>query len=115
MRRTMVCLLLAVLAVAGYSVRTAIAQESQEKTTKAPKPGRWHGVIVRWDKDNSVLTVRKGNVNREVHYTSSTKWTLGTKNVDMSQFKEGESDVICTGTFDEKGRLIADRIDLRPR
>jgi hypothetical protein len=116
-RKMMVCLLLAVLAVAGYSARAASAQEAQEKPAKAaaPKPGRWHGVITRWDKDNSTLTVRKGNNDRQIHYTSSTKWTLGTKNIDMSQFKEGESDVICTGTFDEKGQFIADRIDLRPR
>jgi len=111
----MVWLLLAVLAVAGYGVRAASAQESQPKATKAAKAGRWHGTIIRWDKDNSVLTVRKGNVDRQVHYTSSTKWTEGTKNIDMGLFKEGESDVICTGTFDEKGQLVADRIDLRPR
>jgi len=116
-RKSMVCLLLAVLAVAGYSVRATMAQETQEKPAKttAGKPARWHGVIIRWDKDNSILTVRKGNVDRQIHYGSSTKWTLGTKNIDMSQFKEGESDVICTGTFGEKGQFNADRIDLRPR
>jgi hypothetical protein len=116
-RKMMVCLLLAVLAVAGYSVRATIAQETQPKATKAtaPKQLRWHGIIIRWDKDKSVLTVRKGNADRQIHYNSSTKWTLGTKNVDMSEFKEGESDVICTGTPDEKGQFIADRIDLRPR
>jgi hypothetical protein len=113
----MVCLLLAVLAIAGYSVRATIAQESQEKPAKATaaKAARWHGVMIRWDKDNSILTVRKGNVDKQIHYSSSTKWTLGTKNIDMSQFKEGESDVICTGTYDEKGHFIADRVDLRPR
>jgi hypothetical protein len=115
MRRTIVCLLLAVLVVAGYGVRATSAQESQPKATKAAAPARWHGVIVRWDKDNSTLTVRKGNVNKTIRYSSSTKWTLGGKNIDMSQFKEGESDVICTGTFDEKGQFNADQIDLRPR
>ncbi|HMD97046.1 MAG TPA: hypothetical protein VKM93_06910 [Terriglobia bacterium] len=114
MRKTMVCLLLAVLAVAGYSVRATIAQESQQKTMKAPKQGRWHGVIIRWDKDTSTLTVRKGNNDRQIHYDSSTKWTQGTAAAEMSAFKEG-SDVICIGTFDEKGRFMANRIDLQPR
>jgi len=116
-RKTMLCLLLAVLAVASYNVRATIAQESPEKPAKATagKPARWHGTLIRWDKDNSILTVRKGNVEKQIHYGSSTKWTEGTKNIDMSQFKEGDSDIICTGTYDEKGHFMADRIDLRPR
>ena len=113
MKKTMVCLLLVVLAVAGYSVRATMAQGNPEKPATG-KAARWHGVIVRWDKDGSILTVRKGNVTKQIHYTSSTKWTEGTKTIDMSQFKEGESDVICTGTYDDKGTFVADRVDLRP-
>jgi len=113
-RKTMVYLLLAMLAVAAYSVRATIALESQSTKAAAPKQGRWHGVIIRWVKDTSTVTVRKGNNDRQIHYDTSTKWTQGTKGAEVSDFKEG-SDVICIGTFDEKGRFIATRIDLQPR
>ena len=49
---------------------------------------------------------------RKIHFDSSTKWTQGSKTVDMSEFKEG-SDVICLGGADEKGEFHATRIDLR--
>jgi len=75
--------------------------------------GRWHGIIVRINKDQSTLDVRKGNIEKKIHFDSSTKWTRGTKTIDMSEFKEG-ADVICLGTF-EKGNVVmnATRIDLR--
>jgi hypothetical protein len=110
MRRAVVFLLFPVLVLAGYRVRAAAAQETQQKATQ----GRWHGVIARWDKENSVLDVQKGNAVRKVYYDSSTQWTEGTKTIDMSQFKEG-SEVNCIGTYDKNTGLHATRIDLKPR
>jgi hypothetical protein len=65
------------------------------------------------DKDASTMDVRKGSIEKKIHFDSSTKWTEGTKPADMSKFKEG-SDVICLGTY-EKGSVVmnATRIDLR--
>jgi hypothetical protein len=113
MRKAVFFLLLAVFAFTGYSVRTTVAQESKEKGA-VEKQGRWHGVIVRFDKDHSAMDVRKGNAVRKVYYDSSTQWTEGNKTIDMSQVKEG-SDVICLGKYDEKSELHATRVDLRPR
>jgi hypothetical protein len=113
MRKVVVFLLVAVFASAGYGLRTVIAQEKQEKATAASQ-GRWHGVIARWDKENSTLDVQKGNAVRKVYYDSSTQWTEGSKTVEMSQFKEG-SEVNCVGTYDKSSGLHATRIDLKPR
>lgn len=120
MRRVMLCVLVALFALAGYGAGTAIAQEKEEKKAKtAATPGelRWHGTIVRWNKENSTLDVRKGSAVKSIHYDSSTQWTHGTeaskgKTAEMSEFTEG-SDVICLGKADEKGLFHATRIDLR--
>lgn len=105
----MVILLAGLLGSAGLAARKATAQE---KKAAPAKELRWHGIIVRMNKDDSTLDVKKANVERKIHFDSSTKWTQGTKDADMAQFKEG-SDVICLGSADEKGDFHATRIDLR--
>jgi hypothetical protein len=114
MRRVMLCVLVAVFALAGYGNRVGVAQET---TAPAPKDQlRWHGTIVRWSKDQSTLDVRKGTVTKTIHYDSSTKWTQTSggkvKPAEMSAFTEG-SDVICVGKADDKGSFVATQIDLR--
>jgi Ni/Co efflux regulator RcnB len=117
MNKVIVILLAAVFAAAGLTTQKATAQETQEKKEKpaaAAKEARWHGLIIRMNKDASILDVRKGNVEKRIHYDSATKWTEGTKYIEMSEFKEG-NDVICFGTYDEKGEFHATRIDLHRR
>src|SRR5262245_9403708 len=114
MRRTMLCVLVAVFVLAGYGNRVGVAQEA---TAPAPKDQlRWHGTIVRWSKDQSTLDVRKGTITKTIHYDSSTKWTQTeggkAKPAEMSAFTEG-SDVICLGKAGEKGAFTATQIDLR--
>ena len=113
MKRVIVFLSL-VLFAAGLVVGSAVAF-GQEKTPATPKENRWHGVIVRINKDASTMDVRRGTFEKKIHWDSSTKWTKGTKAADMSEFKEG-SDVICLGTYD-KGSVVmnATRIDLRTK
>jgi len=112
MRKIMLFVLLAVFAAAGLTVRGTMAQETEKKTTASAKQGRWHGTIIRISKDQSTLDVRRRGIERRIHFDDSTKWTGGGKAVEMSEFKEG-SDVICLGTFDEKGEFHATRIDLQ--
>ena len=94
------------------------AQEKAEK--KAAKQARCEGIVVRSNKDESTLTVRKmGSVDQTtVHYDSSTQWTHqehGSKNVvyiDPSQIKDNDR-VICLGTYDKKGTFHATLISKR--
>jgi hypothetical protein len=100
------------LVTMGFVVSTSVAQEKKEKPAVAAKEARWHGTLLRFNKDASTLDVRRGTNEKKIYYDSSTKWTKGEKTIEMSEVKEG-SDVICLGTYDEKGELHATRIDLR--
>jgi hypothetical protein len=95
----------------GIAVRGTRAQEKAAKT-KAAKEARWEGYIVRDNPDSSTLDVRRKNVDKKIHYSDSTQWTQGTKNIDKSEFKQNAR-VICLGSYDEKGEFQATRIDLR--
>lgn len=109
MRKSVVLALLALWVAMGMAVVGTMAQEKQEKKAK----DRWHGIIVRSNKDNSTLTVRKGNVEKTVQYDDSTVWTHLNKNAQMSDVMKDGADVICLGSYDDKGVLHATRIDLR--
>jgi hypothetical protein len=111
-RKVVVILTFVLLAAAGLAVGDVIAI-GQDKAAVAPKESRWHGTIVRINKDASTMDVRRGNFEKKIHWDGSTKWTKGTKPADMSEFTEG-SDVICLGTY-ESGSVVmkATRIDLR--
>ena len=119
------------MSVLAFSLSMAVfAQEAskeeakeapaQAKAEKAAKQARCEGIVVRSNKDESTLTVRKmGSVNQTtVHYDSSTQWTHqehGSKNVvyiDPSQVKDNDR-VICLGTYDQKGTFHATLISKR--
>jgi Ni/Co efflux regulator RcnB len=112
MKKVLLLLLAAVFAAGGVAAQGKPAGEKKEKKPAATKEDKWDGWIVRTNKQESTLTVRSGNVEKAVVYDKSTKWTRGTAKVDPSEFKDGAR-VICLGKWDEKGRLIATRIDLR--
>jgi hypothetical protein len=86
----------------------------------AGKEDRVEGQVVRSNKDKSTLTVRARDTETEkmVHYDASTKWVSqyhGEKKVndiDASQVKDGDQ-VICLGSFDDKGELHARMISKR--
>ncbi len=111
MRKCLVILLAVMLVSVGIVAQGVAAEQKQKKG--GGKEDRWSGIIQRSNKDQSNLTVRKGNIERTVVYDSNTKWTKeGSKPADMGDFKDGAR-VICMGKYDEKGRLMATRIDLR--
>ena len=114
MRRVSLYLLVCLISLGGYGVGTAVAQEQPAKPAAGESHLRWHGVIVRINKDQSTMDVRKGTVERKIHFDSSTQWTKGKQVLpDMSEFKEG-SDVICLVKVGEKGELHATRVQLQP-
>ena len=86
----------------------------------AAKQDRVEGRVVRSNKDKSTLTVRVGEVAAEkiVHYDASTKWTSQyhgdqkVNTIDASQVKDGDQ-VICLGSYDDKGEFHATTISKR--
>lgn len=113
MRKLWVILLAVAFTTVGIAAQGAWAQEKKEKKAAAPKAERWSGVIQRSNKDASTLTVRKGNIEKTVVYDASTTWTKGKDTALAADFKDG-SRVIVLGKYDDKGRLLATRVDLRP-
>jgi hypothetical protein len=91
-----------------------------DDASKMGKQARWEGMVARSNKDQNTLTVRaRGtNVEKIVHYDSSTKFTSqehGSKKVndiDASQIKDDDR-VICLGSYDDKGELHATLISKR--
>jgi|SRR5215470_18220587 len=84
------------------------------------KQARVEGPVVRSDEDKSTLTVRVRDTESEktVHYDASTQWVSqyhGDKkvnNIDPSDVKDGDQ-VICPGSFNEKGDFHAATISKR--
>ena len=107
--------ILAVVAILAALV-VAAAPRSASAKGKEGAQARWHGVVVRISEDGSVLTVRKGNIEKAVHVSADTKYTKtqGKKAVDIDkgEIKEGD-DIICLGKAGEKGEFMADRVDKR--
>ena len=113
--------------VLAFSLSMAVFAQEASKEAPAPakaekpaKQARCEGIVIRSNKDESTLTVRKmGSVDQvTVHYDSSTQWTHqehGSKNVvyiDPSQVKDNDR-VICLGTYDKKGTFHATLISKR--
>ncbi len=115
MRKVLVILPAAVFLIVGLAAQVKPAGEKKEQQAAAKKEVRWQGHIVRSSKEQSTVTVRSdrpGAHERIVVYNTSTKWTKYAKPADPSEFKDG-SFVICLGKYDQKGRFIASRIELR--
>jgi hypothetical protein len=107
--------------VAGlFTVTVVLSLSAASSAQGEAKSGRVEGRIVRSDKDRSILTVheRRVDADRTVNYDASTKWTSqyhGDKKantIDASEVKDGDQ-VICLGTYDDKGILHAVTISKR--
>jgi hypothetical protein len=111
-RRVLLAMAVAVLLSVPLAGSKAVAKEG-----KAGGSVRWHGRIVRVNKDEMTMDVRKGTVQKTIHFDSSTQFVKNagkkTEPIDMSTLKEGD-DVICIGTADEKGEFHATEVQLQP-
>ncbi|MBI3697713.1 MAG: hypothetical protein HY238_23135 [Acidobacteria bacterium] len=94
------------------SLSLATPTYAKEKKAAGPKEDRLSGTIHMINKDTSTVTVRKGNVQRQVVYNADTKYTYRNKPGSMDDVKEGRR-VICLGKFNDKTQLVATRIDVR--
>jgi len=114
MVRKVFTLLFASVLVFGLAAPVFAQEGSKPAEGKAAKEGRVEGMVTRSNKDNSTLTVRNRDTNVEkiVHYDSSTQWTKQGKPGKQDDVKQG-SFVILVGHVDDSGVLHATRIDLR--
>src|SRR2546430_3626610 len=73
---------------------------------------KFSGTVVRANKENSSLTIRTREGERTVVYDSSTMWTMHGAKGDANQVNEGNNVTVLLHR-DEKGHLVAERIDVR--
>lgn len=122
MVKKLLALVFGSLLVFSVSVPMFAQETKAEKPMKAKKAeqARWEGIVVRGSAEKSTLDVRKrgGNVEKTIHYDSSTKWVSqehGSKKVNditAADVKDGDR-VICLGKYDEKGDFQATMISKR--
>lgn len=110
MRRSFSSLLLSLGIILTFALAMPVA--AKDKKDSSPKEGRVSGTVHMINKDTSTITVQKGNLQRQVVYSGDTKWTYRNKPATMDDLKEGRR-VIAIGTWDEKTRLMASRVDIR--
>jgi Ni/Co efflux regulator RcnB len=128
-RLVAMCSVLLMVILAGTMLATAVvAQEGgaesgamdSAQSGKKHKQTRWEGVVTRSNKDKKTLTVRQrgSNVEKQVVYDDSTRWTSqehGSKKVndiDASQVSDNDR-VICLGSYDKGGVFHATLISKR--
>jgi hypothetical protein len=117
---TLLCTSVLVFLMATPMVAQEGAKTEKMAQDKKTEQARWEGIVSRKDSEKSTLDVRKrgGNIEKTIHYDSSTKWTSqehGSKKVniiDASQVKDGDR-VICVGTYDDKSNFHATLISKR--
>lgn len=99
---------IALFTAATLPVLAAVTAHAQDKKKETRFDGRVH--MIKKDESTIVLTV--GTAERQVVYSPTTKFTVLNKEGSLADVKEGGR-VICVGTLDEKGRLVATRVDAR--
>ncbi len=102
---------LAVLLGVVLLTTLSLAMTAQEGKKEDRVSGRVHMV----NKDTSTITVRVGtnNVHRLVVYDANTKFTKDNKPGTLADVTESAR-VVCVGKFDDKARLMARQIEVRP-
>jgi hypothetical protein len=103
-----------------FTFSLAGAAFAQEAPAKKAKVGRWEGRVVRINKADSSLTVRKvgSSLEKTIKYDASTKWVSqyhAEKKVNdiTSDDVKDQDYVICTGTWENAGSLHATMISKR--
>ena len=86
----------------------------------ADSPDRLEGRVHMISSDKTTLTLHVTTtpgtqaMSRYVALTGKTEYTFQNEAGTFDQIKEGLR-VICVGKFDENGKLLADRVDVRKR
>lgn len=99
------------------TVSLAASVQGQPKEAKgkaAAKQDRLDGTVQTIDKATKTFTLRPtgSSTLRQVVYTESTKFTVRNKPGSLDEVEIGRR-VISLGKFNDKGQLIAARIDVR--
>ncbi len=94
------------------AIALAVAVSKAAADNKA-KPDRLDGWVEMIDNDQKKISLRTGNdVPRFVFFDAKTAYTYRNEPAGFEQVQVGRR-AICVGKFDGKGRMQAERIDVR--
>ena len=93
----------------------AVMASAQDQKKTSTKQNRLSGTVHTVDKDASTIIIRKGAVQRRVVYNAETKFTIQNKPGGSIDDVIVGRRVICLGTFNDKTRLVATRVDVRAK
>ena len=113
-RRSSVAIALGACLVATLFLMPVSAVQDKDAKGGAAKESRIDGTIQSIDKGTKTIVVRlrgKGDT-KQVLYEDSTKFTFRNKAATIDDVKDGRR-VICVGTYNDKNKLIATRVDVR--
>jgi hypothetical protein len=110
-RMSVVAALILGMALAGSAVSAVHAQNEKKKT----KPDRVAGTVEVLNKESKTIVVKAtgGNADKQVVYDDNTKFTKDNKPGKLEDVQNGVR-IICLGTLNDKGQLMASRVDVRP-
>jgi hypothetical protein len=113
-RRSLTAMVLCLGILLAPLVVTTPARQKEGKGSA--KPDRVEGTVQMIDKPTKTVTVtlRGKPIQRQVIYSDSTKFTFRNKDGSVDDVKDGRH-VICLGKMNDKGQLIAARIDVRDK
>jgi hypothetical protein len=105
---------LALFVAVPVAAQPANPKPQVEAKGKAAKVDRLDGTIRAVDQKAKAIVVRARGMTleRQVIYDDKTKFTFRNKPSSLDEVKDGRR-VICLGHYDDKGHLIATRIDVR--
>jgi hypothetical protein len=101
-------------------VVAAAGAQDKPATKAAAKPAaaqdRIDGAVKGIDKNAKMFTVRlRGKtMTREVMYDDKTQFTYRNKKSSVDELKD-DNRVICLGKLNDKGQLMATRVDVREK
>ena len=94
----------------------AVIAGAQDQKKTSTKQNRLSGTVHMVDKDASRIIIRKGIVQRTVVvYNAETQFTIQNKPGGSIDDVIVGRQVICFGTFNDKTRLVATRVDVRAK
>src|SRR2546423_13426296 len=88
MSRVLVVVLITVLSAVTFAAQTTTKVQKTKTTTV--KETRWDGIIVRHNESTFTVRKRGSSLEKDIVYSSTTKWTKLNKPAEMGLFKDGE-------------------------
>jgi hypothetical protein len=98
--------------ILGLALCVCVALEVHAKEKDSARQDRVGGSVHAVNRETSTITLQRGRAQRQVVYSSDTKFTYRNQPASLDEVKPGRR-VICVGRFNPQKQLIATQVDVR--